>query len=84
MRLLGVGAFTFRVGFTREDARLFASRWPCSTVKGPGSFTFERGTGDLVAHTGAPEFPQAGDGWSEFASDCLAYGRKRLAVREAG
>jgi len=44
----------FTVTYSERDAAEWSERWPCSTVEGSGSFSFN-GAGDLVAMGGQSE-----------------------------
>lgn len=66
------------VSFTASDARQFAARWPCSTVRGSGWFEFAA-NGDLVDFCTVVKNPEVSSGWSEFADDCKAFGRAEVA-----
>jgi hypothetical protein len=70
----GVG---FTVAYSARDAAQFAARWPCSTVRGHGSFAFDRN--GLCDATGSAA---RGDGedWAAFAQDCQRYGEARRRV----
>lgn len=78
MRAYDNGAF-FTVTFSISDACDFSDRWPCSTVRGRGSFQFDKRNGDLVDATGAAV---TGDGpdWVAFSEDCRRYGERRLKL----
>ncbi len=69
----------FTVTFTADDAQAFSDNWPCSTVRGKGSFQFQKSNGDLVDTTGAA---RRGDGsdWLAFMQDCQQFGEKKMAA----
>lgn len=69
----------FTVTYNANDCQKFNSQWPCSTVKGKGSFQFDKRNGDLVDATGTA---LTGDGseWLAFSQDCQAYGMKKLKL----
>lgn len=68
--------FGYTVGFSHQDSQEFSRAWPCSSVEGKGSFSFEPG-GDLVDATGAA---LEGDGqeWLAFGQDCQKYGEPKF------
>ena len=70
----------FSVCFSRDDAEQFASRWPCSTVQGRGSFQFAR-NGDIIDVDGEAQ-DHDGPDWLAFAQDCCAYGMPKF-VKDA-
>lgn len=67
----------FTVGYSRADAEQFSRRWPCSTVRGSGSFAFDAG-GNLVDATGSALKGDGGD-WLAFCEDCQQYGERKRA-----
>lgn len=70
------------VSFNDDDTRDFSDSWPCSTVRGKGSFQFQKSNGDLVDATGAA---LKGDGsdWLAFSQDCQEWGTRNLALQDA-
>lgn len=66
----------FTVSYSDDDAANFAAQWPCSTVEGSGSFSFER-NGDLIGATGTAEDHDGSD-WLAFSQDCQQYGEKKI------
>jgi hypothetical protein len=80
MRVFDNGSM-FTVSYSPSDCEAFAhgraGTWPCSTVKGRGSFTFDKSNGDLVDASGSAT---RGDGldWLAFSRDCQDYGTMRL------
>ena len=66
----------FTVGFNHQDSRNFSESWPCSSVEGKGSFSFEP-CGDLVDAEGAA-LEGSGDEWVAFREDCKAYGELKF------
>ena len=75
MRVYDQGSF-YRVTVSANEVDRFNRRWPCSTLDGAQSFTFDKRTGDLVDRTGQ------GDGGEAVAmsEDAQRYGAKRLGV----
>ena len=69
----------FTVGYTSRDADNFSRRWPCSTVEGSGSFSFDA-RGNLVGVSGTARECDGWD-WVAFSQDCQAYGRSRRAPK---
>lgn len=82
MRTYDNGCF-FTVAFTKLDSYEFKTRWPCSTVRGAGSFQFQKDNDDLVDVGGSAA---KGDGpdWVAFADDCKAYGLAHLKPAVGG
>jgi hypothetical protein len=78
MRAYDNGCF-FTVTYSRNDAESFSDRWPCSTVRGAGSFQFSKRNGDLVDLTGSAA-KSDGPEWVAFSEDCQRYGEKRLKL----
>jgi len=69
------GAMTVFYGLT--DCDEFNRGWPCSTVKGRGSWVFDK-DGNLVDATGSAS-KGAGEEWVAFSRDCQVWGwRRRL------
>lgn len=64
----------FTVSFSRKDSADFARRWPCSTVRGSGSFAFDR-RGNLVDVSGAAARGDGSD-WVAFSQDCQRFGEQ--------
>ncbi len=62
----------FTVCFNENDASDFSQLWPCSTVEGKGSFSFQE-NGDLIDASGAALHCDGHD-WSAFAEDCKKFG----------
>lgn len=81
MKLYNNGSF-FTVSFNEDDAREFSYSWPCSTVRGKGSFQFQKSNGDLVDASGSA---LKGDGsdWLAFSHDCQEWGNRELKLQEA-
>lgn len=67
----------YTVAYSRDDAEAFASQWPCSTVKGRGSFQFAS-NGDLI-NVGGTAASNDGEDWAVFSRDCQAYGAPKYA-----
>lgn len=80
MKAYDNGAF-FTVTFNQSDCDDFSRTWPCSSVRGRGSFQFHK-SGDLVDATGAAARGENGSDWLAFSEDCQIYGQHRLAGRE--
>lgn len=81
MRYYDNGYF-YTVTFSPQDTAAFSRRWPWSTVRGSGSFTFAD-NGDLVDTTGIAE-RRNGTGWLTFCQDCRAFGsveRERRRIK---
>ena len=64
------------VTFNYRDAAYFSSRWPCSTVMGRGSFTFDS-IGDLVDTSDTAIYGDGPD-WLAFSQDCQRWGSDHL------
>jgi hypothetical protein len=75
MRYYDNGAF-YTVSYSANDAAAFARRWPCSTVRGRGSFTYDARHGDLVDATGTASEIDGSD-WLAFSHDCQAYAMRK-------
>lgn len=73
----------FTVAFDHGDTEEFSDQWPCSTVRGKGSFQFEKRYGDLVDATGAALHGDGPD-WLAFSHDCQTWGRAVLHKRDKG
>lgn len=71
----------FTVSYSRIDADNFRASWPCSTVTGRGSFSFED-NGDLVDASGTASTHDGAD-WAAFSHDCQEYGEHQRANRAA-
>lgn len=80
MKLYNNGSL-FTVSFNEDDTREFSYSWPCSTVRGKGSFQFEKRNGDLVDASGSA---LKGDGpdWLAFSHDCQEWGNRELKLQE--
>lgn len=78
MRLFDNGSF-YTVSYSEIDSKDFSSRWPCSTVRGRGSFQFQRSNGDLIDATGTAASGDDGADWVAFSQDCQQYGLKKLS-----
>lgn len=81
MRLHDNGSF-FTVTFNQDDTRDFSDTWPCSTVRGKGSWQFQKSNGDLVDATGAASRNDGPD-WLAFSQDCQQWGKRHLELNEA-
>lgn len=81
MKLYDNGSL-YTVSYSSDDARAFADRWPCSTVRGSGSFQFQKSNGDLVDVTGSAA-RNDGDDWAAFSQDCQAFAENRFAALAA-
>jgi hypothetical protein len=75
MRAYDQGAF-YCVTVSEREVDEFNRRWPCSSLTGHQSFTFDKRNGDLVDREGN------GDGSEAVAlsNDAQAYGAKRLKL----
>ena len=69
----------YTVSYSADDAYAFSREWPCSTVKGSGSFQFDKHNGDLVDVTGSASRNDGSD-WLAFSEDCQEYGKARLRL----
>ncbi len=78
MRYYKNGPDSFTVSYTATDSAAFSHRWPCSTVRGHGSFSFSRG--DLVDVEGSAAANDGND-WRAFSEDCQAYGERKHNTR---
>lgn len=81
MRAFDNGSY-YVVTYSENDAVDFSAQWPCSTVRGSGSFEFDKRNGDLVDVTGSAA-ENDGPEWAAFSQDCQEYGRKRLKLAAA-
>ncbi len=81
MRAYDNGCF-YTVSYSALDAEEFSSKWPCSTVRGKGSFQYDKRNGDLVDATGSAS-RKDGDDWLAFSHDCQKYGQRRLGILKA-
>lgn len=77
MRVYDQGS-VYRVTVSEREVEAFNRRWPCSTLAGRQSFTFDKRTGDLVDRTGR------GDGMEAVAlsEDAQHYGFVALDLGE--
>lgn len=66
----------YTVGFNHRDSQEFSESWPCSSVEGKGSFSFEP-CGDLVDTEGAAATGDGSD-WLAFSQDCKEYGELKF------
>lgn len=67
----------YRVTVSENEVDEFNRRWPCSSLRGRQSFTFEKRSGDLVDRSGR------GDGSEAVAlsEDAEAYGKAKLKLK---
>jgi hypothetical protein len=79
MKTYDNGCF-FIVTYNESDAEAFADEWPCSTVRGKGSWQFDKRNGDLVDATGSASRNDGLD-WLAFSQDCQAHGLRTLEKR---
>jgi hypothetical protein len=69
----------YTVAYSARDSEAFSDNWPCSTVKGSGSFQFDKRNGDLVDATGSAALNDGSD-WLAFCEDCKKYGKAKLKL----
>ena len=67
----------FRVTVSDREVDEFNRQWPCSTLDGAQSFTFQKSNGDLVDRAGRGDGSEA----VALADDAKRYGQKRLRAR---
>lgn len=79
MRVYDNGSY-FTVQYSRQDCENFNRMWPCSTVRGSGSFQFEKDNGDLVDATGTAAKYGDDSSWLAFSQDCQKYGESKLSA----
>lgn len=79
MRAYDNGSF-FTVSYSAADASEFRSQWPGSSVRGAGSWEFDKRNGDLVGANGSAAEGDGSD-WLAFSEDCQKYGEKALAAK---
>lgn len=70
MRVFNQGCL-YRVTVSAAEVAQFNRRWPCSSLVGPQSFTFDRRSGDLVDRRGQGDGPEA----VALSQDAQHYGR---------
>jgi hypothetical protein len=67
---------SFTVSYNESDSHKFSSQWPCSNVKGAGSFSFDNG-GDVIDCSGSA-MDSDGPDWVAFLCDCKTYGTQKM------
>jgi hypothetical protein len=81
MRAFDQGSL-FRVTVSAAEVDRFNRRWPCSTLAGGYSFTFDKRTGDLVDLSGR-QTADTGSDLTALSHDAQRYGAVRLGIPTA-